>query len=146
MDHDVVQALNHLIESLCDAEQGFRTAVPGVGHAPMQRTLLSYADERAAFVRELQAHVRRLGGTPPRRGTVTGALQRALFNLQDAVSGRKGEGAIDEARRADDAACTAYRETLRISRLPADVRNEIERQARRVEEKRVSLTQVRRAA
>ena len=146
MGTDVLEMLNHLIESVRDAEQSFRTAVPAFGDPAMRRTLLTYAEERATFVRELQAQVRRLGGTPPRRGTVAGALERALFNVQEAVSGRRGEAALAQVRRADAAASTVCREALQHAGLPADVRSVLERQARRVEEAHESLMKVGRAA
>jgi uncharacterized protein (TIGR02284 family) len=146
MTNDVLDTLNHLIERARDAEQGLRTAAAAVDDAAMQRRLLEHAQHHAACVAELQAHVRRLGGMPPHRGTVAGTLQRALFNLEEALRGRNGEATIRAVLRIEDATLAAYRDARQISSLPADVRAVIEDQLRRADEARAALGRFRRAA
>jgi uncharacterized protein (TIGR02284 family) len=91
--------------------------------------------------------VRRLGGeTAPRRGSVAGALHRALINVRAAISGRDEEAVIAEAERGEDAAVAAYEDALRHAALPADVRAVIARHAARVKEAHERLGDLKRAA
>ena len=146
MAENVVTLLQRLMETARDAERGFRTAVSAVDDPAIRRLFAAYAEQRADFARELAEEIRRLGGTPQRRGSVAGALHRALLNLRAAVTGRDEVAVLDEAERGEDAAVRAYREALAVRELPADVRSVIARQAVRVEETHDCLRDLKRAA
>lgn len=146
MANDVIETLNTLIETCRDAERGFRAAADAVTDPALKRLFTAYAQQHAEFAQELEAEVQRLGGTPQRRGSVAGALHRALMNVRAAISGRDERAVIAEAERGEDAAMSTYREALQIASLPADVRAAIARQAARVEEAHDRLGDLKRAA
>jgi len=142
----VIETLNALIETNRDAEQGFRTAADAVSDPAIKRLFGAYARQRAEFSKELDDEVQRLGGTPQRRGSVSGSLHRALMNLRAAVSGRQEDAVIAEAERGDDVAVATYEQALRDAGLPADVRGVIMRQAALVKEAHARLSDLKRAA
>ena len=143
---DVLGTLNTLIETCRDAERGFHAAADAVTDPAIKRLFGAYAQQRRDFARELEAQVVRLGGTPPRHGSVAGALHRALINVRAAVSGRDERSVIAEAERGEDAAVATYERALLIASVPADVRALILRQAGRVKETHDRLSDLKRAA
>src|SRR5258707_15182387 len=89
-NEDVVNALNDLIETCKDAEQGFRTAAERAGKDwdPEFRTLLNgLAQQRARFAAELQNEVLRRGGDPAKSGHVSAGVQRGGLNLNPLLPG-----------------------------------------------------------
>jgi uncharacterized protein (TIGR02284 family) len=143
---DVLEALTSLLETCRDAERGFRTAADVVADSALKRLFSAYAHQRAEFARELEGELVRLGGTPPRHGTLAGALHRALMNVRAAIDSREERSVMDEAERGEDAAIAAYAEALQIASLPADLRAVIDRQAARVRETHDRLRDLKRAA
>jgi uncharacterized protein (TIGR02284 family) len=146
VDDDAISVLNRLIETGRDAIDGFKTGADSVRDPALKRLFDTYAQQRAEFVRELEEEVRRLGGTPQRRGSAGGALHRALMNIRAAVSGGDEHAVIVEAERGENVARTAYEEASSQAALPEDVRNVIARQAMRVRETYDSLRDLERAA
>ena len=126
---DVISVLNDLIETSKDGVNGFRTAAESVKSAEVKAVLLSRAQliERAAG--ELQAEVRRLGGDPEKRGSVTASLHRGWINLKSAVTGKDDDAIIAECERGEEVAVRSYEDALEKD-LPADVRAIVERQYR----------------
>jgi uncharacterized protein (TIGR02284 family) len=145
VDDDAISVLKRLIETGRDAIDGFTTAAEAVRDPALKRLFNTYAQQRAELVRELEEEVRRLGGTPPHRGSLSGALHRALMNIRAAVSGGD-DAVIVEAERGENVARRAYEEAASHAGLPEDVRTVIARQAMRVKETYDSLRDLERAA
>jgi len=129
-----LDVLNELIETCRDGEQGFRTAAEAVTEPHLQGLFRAYAEQRAEFVAELSAEVRRLGGDPDRRGSVAGSLHRGWMNIRSVVSGGNQAAIVAEAERGEDSARAAYERALRESTLPPGIAGIVERQAARVRE------------
>jgi uncharacterized protein (TIGR02284 family) len=144
-DDESIATFNRLIELARDATDGFRAAADAVRDPALARLFATYAQQRADFVRELEDQVRRLGGVPQQRGSVSGAVHRGFINIRAAVSGRDERAMLSEAERGEQVALSTYDEVLQQS-LPQDVRNVITRQARRVKETYDALRDLDRAA
>lgn len=127
-DDKALEILNELIETNRDGEEGFRTAADGVADPQIKRLFAIYAVQRADFAAELAAEVRRLGGSPDRRGSMAGSLHRGWINVRSAVSGGSAPAVLAEAERGEDATKTAYERALSEAALPADLRTIVERQ------------------
>lgn len=143
---EVVETLNELGEICRDAERGFRAAAEVIGDPAVRRLFAAYAQQRAEYVRELDDQVIRRRGTPQRRGSVAGALHRALINVRAAISGRDERTVIAEAERGEDAALARYARALERIDLPPDVRGVIARQAAWIKEAHDRLKDLERAA
>ena len=146
MADDVLDALNALIETSRDAQNGFHAAAEVVDDPSLKRLFAAYAQQRGEFAHELEGEIRRMGGVPQGSGSVAGTLHRAVLNIRAAVSGRDERAVIDEAERGETAAVRAYETELRRSELPADIRAVIARQAARVKEAHARLRDLKRAA
>jgi uncharacterized protein (TIGR02284 family) len=117
---EVISALNDLIETCKDGEYGFKTAAACVESADLRTLFNSYSEQRAKFASDLQAEVRRLGGTPGEGGSLTGLIHRGWMNLQAAVRSEDECAVITECESGEDAALKTYEEVLRQD-LPVSV-------------------------
>jgi uncharacterized protein (TIGR02284 family) len=145
-EEGTVATVNRLIEAARDAEDGFRTAGAAVSDPHLRHVFTAHAREHAELVRELSECVQRFGGMPLRRGSVAGALHRALVNLHAAVGTRDERAFVADAQRAESAAVTAYRGALASGHLRGESRELVARQAARVEAMHEALRQLERAA
>jgi uncharacterized protein (TIGR02284 family) len=130
---EIHSTLNTLIETCKDGENGFRTAAESVKSSSLRTMFQGFSAQRAKFAAELQVEVSRLGGTPEKSGSVSGAAHRGWMNIKAAVTGDDDRALINEAERGEDVAVKAYRDAL-AKDVPNDVRNLIERQYRDVQE------------
>ncbi len=130
---EVISTLNNLIETAKDGQNGFQTAADGVNNPELKTLFNTYAQQRAQFVTELQAEVRRLGGDPEKSGSVAATLHRGWINIKSAVTGNDEGAVISECERGEDSAVANYREALNAN-LPPDIKTTIERQYGQVKE------------
>jgi uncharacterized protein (TIGR02284 family) len=122
MDHSkTIDALNNLIETCRDGEQGFRTAAEGVTDPQVRSQFQQYAQQRGQFVRDLQLAVSKLGGAPENSGSVSGSVHRGWINIKSLVTGKDEHAIIAEAERGEDVAKAAFDSALRED-MPADTR------------------------
>ena len=124
---DVIETLNDLIETCKDGEEGFRTCAEDI-----KRTDLKPMFERAAMrcneaARELQAQVQRLGGSPERKGSLSGSAHRRWVDIKSAITGKDDKAVLAECERGEDVAKMSYQKALKKD-LPADIRVIVERQ------------------
>jgi len=126
-NEEVISALNELIETCRDGQEGFRTAAEGVGSGELKRLFHGYSQQRASFVGELQDEVRRLGGEAETAGSLAASLHRGWIGIKAAVTGRDDRSILAECERGEEAAVAAYRAALNGD-LPSNVRAVVERQ------------------
>lgn len=119
-NEDVVSALNDLIETCKDGEEGFRTAGDAVENHDLRTLFHMYAQQRARFGAELNNEVLRHGGNPADSGHVSAALHRGWLNIKAAVTGKDSTAIIDECERGEDVAVSTYQEGLKKT-LPSDL-------------------------
>ena len=124
-----VSTLNDLIETCKDGANGFRAAAEAVTHPDAKALFTSRVPiiERASA--ELQAEVRRLGGSPETTGTVAAAVHRGWMGLKAAVTGKDEAAILTECERGEDLAVKNYEDALKAD-LPAETRAIVEAQHR----------------
>ncbi|MGH6795977.1 MAG: PA2169 family four-helix-bundle protein [Methylocella sp.] len=126
-NRQVVEALNKLLETTKDGEEGFRTCA-GAVTSPRLKTVFEDAARRCdAGAAELQAEIRRLGGEPATSGTVGGSLHRAWTNVKSSVTGMDEYAVLAECERGEDVAKSAYEAAL-MEDLPQAVKAIVRRQ------------------
>jgi uncharacterized protein (TIGR02284 family) len=134
IDNDnVISTLNNLIETCRDGENGFRTASEDVDNGELKTLFLTYSQQRAQFVGELQAEVRALGGDPESTGSVAASLHRGWIDIKSTVTGRDSGAIISECERGEDAAVRNYQDALNEA-LPANIQSIVQRQFAQVKE------------
>src|SRR3954453_8075176 len=85
------------------------------------------AQRDADGARELQGHVRALGGEPEQSGTWSGSAHRAWVNIKATITGLDDFAILDECERGEDVAKAAYAAALKAN-LPPHTRSIIQRQ------------------
>jgi uncharacterized protein (TIGR02284 family) len=124
---EVISRLNALIEACKDREQGYRTAAEAARNQDLKVLLHSLEEQSAGFGAELQAEVKRRGGTPAATGSLTGWLTRGWQHLTTIVSGGDDAAVILGCGHGEDAARAAYEAAL-AEPLAEEVRAILERQ------------------
>jgi uncharacterized protein (TIGR02284 family) len=130
---EAIATVNGLVETACDGEYGFHAAAGGVDDARLARLLRGYAEQRAAFARELRDEVRRLGGAPRKDGHMAAALHRGWINIKAVVTGKDEAAIVAECERGEEIAVRNYEEALDRT-LPVETREVVERQYLQVRE------------
>ena len=124
---DVVSALNDLIETCKDGEEGFRTCAEDIKDTQMKSFFTSRAQTCAESAAELQQEVRTLGGTPETSSSIAGALHRRWVDIKGVVTGKDDEAILNECERGEDVAKRSYATALEKA-LPANIKAIVERQ------------------
>src|SRR5213595_1333754 len=101
---DIISALDELVATCRDGEEGLRAAAEAAQNAELRGLFLTYAQQRGDFRAELEEEIRRLGGTPSTRGSITGSLHRGWMSVRSAVGGGSDDSVVAEAKRGEDAA------------------------------------------
>lgn len=134
MNHSkTIDALNTLIETCRDGEQGFRTAAEGVTDPQVRSLFQQYAQQRGQCVRDLQLAVSKLGGTAENSGSVSGSVHRGWINIKSLVTGKDEHAIIAEAERGEDVAKAAFESALG-EEMPSDTKALVQRMAAQVRE------------
>ena len=127
VNHATISVLNGLIETCEDGVKGFRTAATAVKHSAAKTLFTSRIPVIEHAAAELQAEVRRLGGTPETTGSFSATIHRGWIDLKSAVTGQDDAAIITECERGELVAVHNYEEA-RKQELPSDVRTIVERQ------------------
>src|SRR5439155_26406482 len=130
---DISSALDELVATCRDGEEGLGAAAEAAQNAELRGLFLTYAQQRGDFRAELEEEIRRLGGTPSTRGSITGSLHRGWMSVRSAVGGGSDDSVVAEAERGEDAAKRAYQAAL-DRELPPPIRAIEERQSARIRE------------
>ena len=126
-NHATISILNGLIETCEDGVKGFRTSAEAVKHSAAKALFTSRIPVIEHAAAELQAEVRRLGGTPETTGSVAAKIHRGWIDLKAAVTGQDDAAIITECERGEQVAVHNYEEA-RKHQLPNDIRMMVERQ------------------
>jgi uncharacterized protein (TIGR02284 family) len=106
------EVLEHLVEVCRDGERGFRTAAQYVHTPQLQELFAELAEQRQTFVRDLEPHLNRLGGSTLSSGTRAASIHRGWMNVKAHVPGHQDQTIVAEAERGEHAAIKAYDDAL----------------------------------
>jgi uncharacterized protein (TIGR02284 family) len=131
-----ISTLQDLSARTHDSEQGYRRASQDAADSDLKQQFERLADERSAMAAELDRLIREHGGEPTwNGGSLTGAAHRMWMDLRTALSRNQRQAIIEEIARGESTAEDAYDDALREG-LPADIRQVVREQHRRVRETR----------
>ncbi len=105
-------ALNHLIETTKDGENGFAAAAKDCSDASLKHTFMQYSRERQEFSVKLQRLVEGQGKIAEVDGTLGAAVHRGWINLKSTMSTRDNLAVLEECERGEDHAVNQYMEAL----------------------------------
>jgi uncharacterized protein (TIGR02284 family) len=126
---EVIIALNELIRTCKDGEQGFKTCIDDASdrHPQLKMTLEQCQRECAAAVTDLRNVIQTLGGTPEITLSIGAALQRGWLDVRTAIIGKNDAAVLNACERGETGAVDHYRKVLEME-LPTEVRMVVERQ------------------
>ena len=126
-----IDVLEKLIETCRDGQNGYRDAADHVKNPETKAWFNQQSLERSQFAGELENCVQRLGKSDPeRKGSVSAALHRGWFDLKEKITG-SDESVLNEVERGEDNAKANYQKAIEEN-LPADIREIVQQQAKRV--------------
>ena len=131
--NDTIKALNYLIGTCIDGENGYREAADEATSSDLKTRLMRLGQQRAQFRGELEQEVLRLGGDPKESGSAGAALHRTWLNVRDAVTGKDDSAILKESQRGEKAALDNYDDVLGRD-LPADLRETVARQQGQIQQ------------
>ena len=124
---ETIKALNYLIGTAIDGENGYREAADEADSGDLKTRLLQLSQQRASFRGELEQEVMNLGGDPKESGSTGAALHRTWLNVRDSITGKGDDAIVKESLRGEKAALDNYEDVLGRD-LPADLKEMVSRQ------------------
>lgn len=124
---ETVKALNYLIGTSIDGENGYREAAEEADSSDLKTRLLQLGQQRASFRGALEQEVMRLGGDPKESGSAGAALHRTWLNVRDAITGKGDDAIVKESLRGEKAALDNYEDVLGRD-LPANLKELVAQQ------------------
>jgi uncharacterized protein (TIGR02284 family) len=129
---DFAQAVDNVISSCRDAEQGFRGAAQAVKDPAMKEMFEQYSVQRAQFAVELQGAVKALGFEATDPQGLGGMMHASWISLKSMVTGHDVHGILVETERGEDWSLKTYRTALSIT-LPPEIGAIIQKQLDQVQ-------------
>lgn len=109
---EIVLALNSCIETCTDGEKGYALAAADVRTPDLKDLFMQRSKERAAFVHALQEATEKLHAFAENQGSMKGTLHRGWVGLRKVLEGQNDQLILEEVKRGEQAAFTAYQEAL----------------------------------
>ncbi len=129
---DAISVLEKLIETCRDGQNGYRDAAEHTKSPELREFFNQESLERAQFAGELEQEVQRLGKSDPdRKGSTSGAIHRAWFDIKQKLGGGD-ESILSSVEAGEDNAKKNYESAISDGGLPVDLRQIVSRQSERV--------------
>jgi uncharacterized protein (TIGR02284 family) len=134
MSKTATDILNHLLETLKDGQEGFRTATEDVKSAAAKELFAHCSLQRFKYVNELQTLAKSLGEPSPTNTTsFIGRVHRGWINAKSAITGHSDHAVLAECERGEDTAVAEYRKALE-NEFPPQVKSVLETQLAGIQE------------
>jgi uncharacterized protein (TIGR02284 family) len=126
---EIISAINGLIETLKDGQEGFRQAAEAVKDSQLKMLFSEYSLQRSRFAGELQNEAIAMGEhNPENTSSTAGAMHRAWINLKSALTSGDDHAVLAECERGEDSAVNEYKKAMEEEELSAPIRETISRQ------------------
>lgn len=116
-----VETLNDLVSLCLDSSKGYLEAANTSKNASLSELFRTRSQERTRIATEMQAEIRKLGGTPNEHGTLAGATHRVVLDVM-ALVGNDTKVAITEVERGEDVIKDAFEKRMTKDDVSTSVR------------------------
>lgn len=123
----VLKALNDLIATCHDAEEGYAKAAKGVHDHALSDQLTEISGQRGQFADELSKVVSGLGGQPATDAHYGGILHSGWVDLETRIRPKNEHDTLEDCRRGDEGTLRHYQHAL-DQELPGEALAVVERQ------------------
>ncbi|MFO7444949.1 MAG: PA2169 family four-helix-bundle protein [Ignavibacteriaceae bacterium] len=114
----IFSTLNELIETLQNAENGFKTAADNVKENDLKSLLVQYAVQRTEYINELQGLITELGGSPAKSGDV---IHKGWMELKTAAATGNAQAILKVCETGENVAVQEFSKALKED-LPSDIK------------------------
>ena len=122
-----IEVLNTLIVTTIDSALGFEESARDVRTQAYEGEFRQFGRERRSIVDELQAQVRRLGGTPEDEGSVKAAGHRRWVEFKSVIAGKSDKAVIAEVNKGETYIREKYEVALQDDKLSPETRSVLEK-------------------
>lgn len=122
-----ISALNTIITTLYDGENGFKEAAEEIDNASLASRFLTISKQRYDFGHEIKPFIKSLGGEVDKGGSTTAVLHRAWINLKSAIASNDEAAILDECIRGEESALKTYQNVIINENLPSSARDVLKR-------------------
>jgi len=127
-----IAALNNLITTLYDGENGYKEAAEEVDSAALATRFRQLAQQRYDFGHEIKPLIKNLGGEVDKGGSVAATLHRVWMDLKTAVSGNDEAAILNECIRGEESAVEVYEEVLKDNTFSGQARETVAAQLKKI--------------
>jgi uncharacterized protein (TIGR02284 family) len=127
-----VRAVNDLIASCRDAEEGYAKAAKGVHNTHLSNRLVDFSSRRAQQADELRTAVEQLGAQASTDAHYGGILHKGWVDLETRIRPKSEIEIVRECIAGDDGTRKHYQHALSVD-LPSNLRSIVENQLRAIE-------------
>jgi uncharacterized protein (TIGR02284 family) len=124
-NEDHIKLVNGLVEITIDSADGYEEAAKDAQSSRFKTLFQARAQERRGVVSDLQAEVRRLGGTPDEDGSILAAAHRVFLNVRDALT-KGDEAVVKTVEDGEDHIKAKYEKALQDTDVQPETRRAIE--------------------
>ena len=107
-----ISALNKLITTLYDGENGYKEAAEEVDNASLATRFRTLSQQRYDFGHEIKPFIKQLGGDIDKGGSASAAIHRAWIDLKTALSGNDEAAVLNECVRGEESAVETYQDVI----------------------------------
>lgn len=136
-----ISAINKIITTLYDGENGFKEAAEQVDNASLATRFKTLSQQRYDFGHQLKPFIEQMNGTVDKGQSVAATVHQAWIDLKTALSGNDEAAVLAECVRGEESAVDTYQEVINDEMLPAAAKDVLKKQLTEIKS---SLAEMRR--
>ena len=117
----IAQALQELLEKNHDAGEVFKNGLEDTESDLLKNFLLTQAQQRASFTKELEREIYQIDEVPHNAGTFQGSLQRTWMDLKTIFSDNGDEVILEECLEGEKESAEEYERAMRKYNFSDDI-------------------------
>ncbi|SEP96054.1 ferritin-like domain-containing protein [Neolewinella agarilytica] len=117
-----ISALNTIITTLYDGENGFKQAADTVDNAALATKFRSLSQQRYDFGHAIKPFIKQLGGEVNEGGSPTAAVHRGWIDFKTNFTGNDEVAVLNECIRGEESALNTYQDVIIDEKIPAAAR------------------------
>ena len=125
---EIAKALQELLEKNHDAGEVFKNGLEDTESDLLKNFLLTQADQRARFAKELEREIYQIDQVPQNAGTFQGTLQRTWMDLKTIFSNNRDEVILEECLQGEKESAEEYERAIDKYNFSDDVLRVLEGQ------------------
>jgi len=123
-----ISALNTIITTLYDGENGFKEAADEVDNPTLSTRFLNLSRQRYDFGHAIKPFIKQLGGEVDKGSSLVAGAHRAWMDFKTSFTGNDEAAILNECVRGEESALKTYQEIIIDEKIPAAARTVLREQ------------------